>query len=104
MIMRKLLVLAAAIYSTNTLAQFETTQASESFGINQVVTLEQNTKFDLIGSTLKVGDLMPSAQLITSNLKKYDTSNKSQSIKIYNILTSVDTPVCVQQGIELSQY
>ncbi|MEZ9002759.1 peroxiredoxin [Vibrio splendidus] len=102
--MRKLLVLAVAIYSTNTLAQFETTQASESFGINQVVTLEQNTKFDLIGSTLKVGDLMPSAQLITSNLKKYDTSNKSQSIKIYNILTSVDTPVCVQQGIELSQY
>ncbi|CAH8189553.1 peroxiredoxin [Vibrio aestuarianus] len=102
--MRKLLIIAAALYSTNSLAQFETTQESANFGANQIVTLENNTKFDLIGATLEVGDLMPSAQLMTSNLKHYDTSTTSQSIKIYSVLTSVDTPVCVQQAIELSQY
>lgn len=47
---------------------------------------------------------MPSAHLVTSNLKPYDTSGVSGSIKIYSVLTSIDTPVCVQQAIELSQY
>ncbi|EGQ9303662.1 peroxiredoxin [Vibrio vulnificus] len=101
--MRKLLIIAA-LYSTNSLAQFETTQESAKFGTNQIVTLEKNTKFDLIGTTLEVGDLMPSAHLVTSNLKPYDTSGVSGSIKIYSVLTSIDTPVCVQQAIELSQY
>ncbi|NGZ68899.1 peroxiredoxin [Vibrio aestuarianus] len=101
--MRKLLIIAA-LYSTNSLAQFETTQESAKFGANQIVTLEKNTKFDLIGTTLEVGDLMPSAHLVTSNLKPYDTSGASESIKIYSVLTSIDTPVCVQQAIELSQY
>lgn len=101
--MRKLLIIAA-LYSTNSLAQFETTQESAKFGTNQIVTLEKNTKFDLIGTTLEVGDLMPSAHLVTSNLKPYDTSGASESIKIYSVLTSIDTPVCVQQAIELSQY
>ncbi|EGQ7990757.1 TPA: peroxiredoxin [Vibrio vulnificus] len=101
--MRKLLIIVA-LYSTNSLAQFETTQESAKFGTNQIVTLEKNTKFDLIGTTLEVGDLMPSAHLVTSNLKPYDTSGVSGSIKIYSVLTSIDTPVCVQQAIELSQY
>ncbi|WP_017091803.1 redoxin family protein [Vibrio splendidus] len=104
MIIRRLLIVATAIYSINTFAKFETTKEDAGFGENQVVTLEKTTKFDLIGNPLKVGDLMPSAKLLTSGLEHYDTSAKDQSIKVYSILTSVDTPVCVQQAIELSQY
>ncbi|MEZ8241963.1 redoxin family protein [Vibrio splendidus] len=102
--MRKLLIVAATLYSINAFAKFETTEDDAEFGAAQVVTLDKTTKFDLIGTPLEVGDLMPSAKMLTSDLGSYDTSAKSKSIKVYSILTSVDTPVCVQQAIELSQY
>ncbi|MFA0252129.1 redoxin family protein [Vibrio sp. 10N.261.45.A4] len=102
--MRKLLIVAATLYSINAFAKFETTEDNAGFGETQVVTLDNTTKFDLIGTPLEVGDLLPSAKMLTSDLESYDTSAQSKSIKIYSILTSVDTPVCVQQAIELSQY
>ncbi|MEZ8014006.1 MULTISPECIES: redoxin family protein [Vibrio] len=102
--MRKLLIVAATLYSINAFAKFETTEDDAGFGETQVVTLDNTTKFDLIGTPLEVGDLLPSAKMLTSDLESYDTSAQSKSIKIYSILTSVDTPVCVQQAIELSQY
>lgn len=102
--MKKIALLISALISTSVYAQFETTTESAKFGPGQVVTLEKTNQFDLIGHAVKVGDLMPSAQLMTSDLQPYDTSAESKKIKIYSVLTSVDTPVCVQQAIDLSAY
>jgi len=102
--MKKIAVLLSVLLSTSAFAQFETTKESASFGAGQIVTLEQSNKFDLTGHALKVGDFMPSVVLMTSDLKPYDTSAESKEIKIYSILTSVDTPVCVQQAVDLSSY
>ncbi|KXO09282.1 thioredoxin peroxidase [Moritella sp. JT01] len=102
--MKKIVILLSALLSTSVFAQFETTKESASFGTGQIVTLEQTNKFDLTGNALKVGDFMPSVVLMTSGLKSYDTSAESKKIKVYSILTSVDTPVCVQQAVDLSSY
>ncbi|QUM86036.1 MULTISPECIES: peroxiredoxin [unclassified Moritella] len=102
--MKKIAILLSALLSTSAFAQFETTKESASFGTGQIVTLEQSNKFDLTGNALKVGDFMPSVVLMTSGLKSYDTSAESKGIKIYSVLTSVDTPVCVQQAVDLSSY
>ncbi|MCC4821295.1 thioredoxin peroxidase, partial [Vibrio lentus] len=64
--MRKLLIVAATLYSINAFAKFETTEDDAEFGAAQVVTLDKTTKFDLIGTPLEVGDLMPSAKMLTS--------------------------------------
>lgn len=102
--MKKIAILLSSIVSVSAFAQFETTKENASFGTGQVVTLEQENKFDLTGNALKVGAFMPSVQLMTSDLTSYDTSTESKNIKIYSILTSVDTPVCVQQAVDLSNY
>ena len=102
--MRKIAILFFSLLSTSAIAQFETTKESASFGVGQVVTLEKSNKFDLTGNAVKVGMAMPSIELMTSDLKSYDTSYESSNVKIYSILTSVDTPVCVQQAVELSSY
>lgn len=102
--MKKLAILLSSLLSVSAFAQFETTRENASFGAGQVVTLEQSNKFDLTGNALKVGGFMPSVELMTSDLKSYDTSADSKNIKIYSILTSVDTPVCVQQAVDLSNY
>ena len=102
--MKKIFVLLSALLSTSTTAHFSTTDANADFGDNQVVTLEKINKFDLSGDQVKVGDFMPSITLMTLDLKSYDTSFESKEIKVYNILTSVDTPVCIQQAMDLSNY
>jgi len=102
--MQKIAILLSVLLSTSVFAQFETTKENASFGTGQIVTLEQSNKFDLTGHALKVGDFMPSVVLMTSGLKSYDTSEESNKIKIYSVLTSVDTPVCVQQAVDLSNY
>ena len=56
------------------------------------------------GEGIKVGDYMPSIQLMTSELKRFDTSSNNKSVKIYSVLTSIDTPVCIQQAIDLDKY
>jgi thiol peroxidase len=102
--MNKLLLAASLVISTNAFAQFSTTDSNAEFGKNQVVTLEKTNKFSLSGEGIKVGDYMPSIQLVTSELKPFDTSSNNKSVKIYSVLTSVDTPVCVQQAIDLDKY
>ena len=83
---------------------FSTTSATAPFGKEQIVTLNESNKFTLSGKAIRVVDYMPSANLMASELKPFDTSDKTNSVKIYSVLTSVDTPVCVQQGIDLSNY
>jgi thiol peroxidase len=102
--MNKLLLAASLVISTNAFAQFSTTDSNAEFGKNLVVTLEKTNKFSLSGEGIKVGDYMPSIQLVTSELKPFDTSSNNKSVKIYSVLTSVDTPVCVQQAIDLDKY
>ncbi|WP_305815472.1 peroxiredoxin [Photobacterium leiognathi] len=102
--MKKLTILTALFLSGNVFAQFATTDENANFGQKQVVTLEKTTTFNLSGEAWKVGDYMPSTQLVTSDLKAFDTSDEAQKVKIYSVLTSVDTPVCVQQAIDLSKF
>lgn len=102
--MKRIIYLLSIIVSTSTVAQYETTEDNGQFGFNQVVTLEKLNKFNLIGNGVQVGDYLPSAKLVTSSLQPYDTSTLSPQVKIYSILTSVDTPVCIQQAHELAQY
>ena len=80
--MNKLLLAASLVISTNAFAQFSTTDSNAEFGKNQVVTLEKTNKFSLSGEGIKVGDYMPSIQLVTSELKPFDTSSKNKSVKI----------------------
>lgn len=102
--MKKVILLASALFSLNVFAQFNVTQENAGLGANQSVSLEKSTKFNLIGSAIKVGDYIPSLQLTTSGLGSFDTSSKSGKARIYSILASVDTPVCVQQSIDLAKY
>ncbi|MFS1918040.1 MULTISPECIES: peroxiredoxin [unclassified Vibrio] len=83
---------------------FPTTIETAAFGQGQTVTLEKHTLFDLVGTPIKAGDQMPSVNLLTSSLKQFDTTEQTGSIRVYSVLASVDTPVCVQQAIELSNY
>ncbi|MCX2790687.1 peroxiredoxin [Vibrio sp. Sgm 5] len=98
------LLAASLVISTNAFAQFISTDANADFGKNQIVTLEKTNKFSLSGEGIKIGDYMPSIQLVTSELKPFDTSSDNKAVKIYSVLTSVDTPVCVQQAIDLNKY
>ncbi|PKF50944.1 peroxiredoxin [Enterovibrio nigricans] len=102
--MRNTIFLTTLLLSSNAVAEFSTTEATAPFGEQQVVTLEETNTFNLSGSAIKVGDYMPSAHLMTSDLKPFDTSAEDDQVKIYSVLTSVDTPVCVQQAIDLSKH
>lgn len=97
-------LLLTALASGSALAQFMTSTDHAKLGAGEIVTLEKENTFNLIGKSVKVGQYMPSATLLTSELNSYDTSAKSDKVKIYSVLASVDTPVCVQQAIELSKY
>ncbi|NOH35499.1 peroxiredoxin [Vibrio chagasii] len=102
--MIKLFLVASLVISTSAFAQFTTTDSNAGFGKNHRVTLEKANKFNLSGEGIKVGDYMPSIQLVTSELKPFDTNSETKSVKIYSVLTSIDTPVCVQQATELDEY
>ncbi|MBV1839601.1 peroxiredoxin [Photobacterium ganghwense] len=102
--MKKITLVVSLLFSTGAFAQFSTTDTNADFGEHQVVTLEKTNKFNLSGEAIKVGDYMPSIQLVTSELKPFDTSSETSAVKIYSVLTSVDTPVCVQQAIDLDKY
>lgn len=102
--MKKSLIIPLMFISSGAFAQFPTTEATADFGSNQIVTLEKTNKFNLTGDPISVGDYMPSVNMMTSNLEHYDTSEINGTTKVYSILTSVDTPVCVEQAIELSNY
>ncbi|MFC0118681.1 redoxin family protein [Pseudoalteromonas xiamenensis] len=83
--------------------EFPTTSEHAQTGDSQTVTLEQKNVFHLAGKTLKVGDDFPSMLLQTSELSLFDTGVGGKA-RIFNVLASVDTPVCVQQAQELEAF
>ncbi len=103
--MKKLAFVFAAMLSAGVSAQsFQTTTSTALLGDQQVVTLEKVNTLNLAGPALKVGDIMPSAILATSDLKPFDTSKTAGKARVYNVVVSVDTPVCVQQSVEMSEF
>lgn len=102
--MNKVIILVFSIFSLNAFAEFNVTQENAGLGESQSLTLDKNTTFNLTGSAIKVGDYIPSLQLTTSGLENFETSSESGKARIYSILTSIDTPVCVQQASDLAKY
>ena len=100
--MKRALTLLTMITSAWAYAGFEVTDQSAGLGKTQSVTLEYSTTFNLGGQTLEKGDLIPSMMLSTSSLEKVETQG-SGKVRIYNVLVSVDTPVCVEQAIAFDQ-
>nr|WP_252724350.1 redoxin family protein [Vibrio hepatarius] len=90
------------ITSTWAHAGFEVTKQSAGLGEDQSVTLEYSTTFNLGGKTLNEGDIIPPMTLSTSTLDKVKTQG-SGKVRIYNVLVSVDTPVCVEQALAFDQ-
>ncbi|WP_064607529.1 thiol peroxidase [Photobacterium sp. J15] len=104
--MKKLLVAAAIMLAANTsmARDFATTQANSALGEGNVITLNKENTFNLSGHEVKVGDYFPSMILMDESLANFDTSKNAGKVRVYNVLASVDTPVCVQQVKDLSQY
>ena len=100
--MKRTLVLLTMVTSTWVQAGFEVTDKSAGLGEDQSVTLEYSTTFNLGGKTLKEGDIIPPMTLSTSTLDKVKTQG-SGKVRIYNVLVSVDTPVCVEQALAFDQ-
>lgn len=99
--MKRALVLLAMITSGVTFAGYDVTQQTAALGDNQNVTLEHSTIFTLGGHAVKVGDLIPAMTLASSKLVPVETQG-SGKVRIYNLLVSVDTPVCVEQAVEFN--
>ena len=97
------LIIFSALISNFAFAEFNVTQKTAGLGVSQTVTLDSIT-FNLKGNAINVGQYMPPMTLMTSNLKEFLTSNNNEKIRIYNVLASVDTPVCVQQSVDLVNY
>jgi thiol peroxidase len=99
--MKHLFVLLAMITSGIAYGGYQVTQQTGQLGKNHNVTLENSTTFSLGGHPVKVGDLIPDITLTNSVLKPVETHG-SGKVRIYNLLVSIDTPVCVEQAIEFS--
>ncbi|MFD2176477.1 peroxiredoxin [Veronia pacifica] len=97
------LAVAAIVSGCANKPQFEKTELSSGLGQGQIVTLENNP-FNLAGNSLHVGDNMPSALLKDKAFADHDTASKSNKVRIYSIMPSIDTPVCDQQAHELSEF
>lgn len=95
-------ILVSLLVSSWANAAFDVTMQSAELGENQSVTLENSTIFHLSGHSLKEGDLLPNMVLKSSTLEPVPTRG-SEKVRIYNILVSVDTPVCVEQAIEFDK-
>ncbi|WP_341659990.1 peroxiredoxin [Vibrio sp.] len=78
-------------------AQYEVTHESAGLGDSQKVTLERTTTLHLEGEMLKSGDLIPAMALKTPSLDSVNTQG-SGKVRVFNVLVSVDTPVCVEQA------
>ncbi|AXN34817.1 peroxiredoxin [Vibrio coralliilyticus] len=100
--MKRTLALLAMITTGWAHAGFDVTQASAGLGTTHSVTLEHNTSFSLGGHAVKVGDRMPAMTLASASLAPIQTQG-SGKVRIYNVLVSVDTPVCVEQAVAFDQ-
>jgi thiol peroxidase len=83
-------------------AGYDVTQQTAALGENQKVTLDHSTTFSLGGHAVKVGELIPAMTLTSSMLKPVDTQG-SGKVRVYNLLVSVDTPVCVEQAVAFNK-
>ncbi|KEI69590.1 thiol peroxidase [Endozoicomonas elysicola] len=92
------------VSSTFAFADFPITQENAGLGVKETLTLEKDTVFHLTGNAIKTGQLMPSMVLTDSNLSSFDTSKNSGKVRIYSVITSVDTPVCEQQSVDLAKF
>ncbi|CAK6716841.1 Putative exported thioredoxin peroxidase [Vibrio harveyi] len=97
MAISKWVLISTLVMSSSVMAGFEITKDNKGLGFSEHVTLERNTVFSLVGTKLKKNDVIPEVQLTTSNLGTNNTIG-SGKVRIYNVLVSVDTPVCVEQS------
>lgn len=104
--MKKLLLCSAIALITTGCAQqpqFPVSSLSSGLGEGNQVTLEENS-FELSGQAIQVGQKMPGAILKDGGFGDHDPSQSSDSVRIYSIMPSIDTPVCEQQAHELSEF
>ncbi|OEF95106.1 redoxin family protein, partial [Vibrio splendidus] len=73
-------------------------------GEKNTITLNHETTFNLVGNSLAVGDYLPSVTLMTNKNQPYDTTAKTDKVRIFSVLASIDTPVCNQQAQDLSNF
>jgi thiol peroxidase len=58
---------------------------------------------ELAGQTLRVGDKLPAATLIGSNMAAVDIAAGGGKVRVLNIVPSLDTATCEEQTHELSE-
>ncbi|MDH5928105.1 redoxin family protein [Vibrio lentus] len=108
--MKKTLITLAALLLTTTMAttvnaaDYLTTSDTAQTGKDNTLTLYYETTFNLVGNSLSVGDYLPSVTLMTNQNQPYDTTAKTDKVRIFSVLASVDTPVCNQQAQDLSNF
>lgn len=71
-------------------------------GEGNTVTLKGNA-MPLAGKPVKVGEPLPAAMLVGSNLAPVNIAEAKGKIRIINIVPSLDTPVCDAQTHELAE-
>ncbi|MFS1862750.1 redoxin family protein [Vibrio lentus] len=108
--MKKTLITLAALLLTTTMAttvnaaDYLTTSDTAPTGKDNTLTLFHDTTLNLVGNNLAVGDDLPSVTLMTNQNQPYDTTVKTDKVRIFSVLASVDTPVCDQQAQDLSNF
>ena len=104
--MKKTLITLAALILTTTAgaADYLTTGETAPTGKDNTLTLYYETTFNLVGNSLAVGDYLPSVTLMTNKNQPYDTTAKTDKVRIFSVLASIDTPVCNQQAQDLSNF
>ncbi len=58
---------------------------------------------ELAGTSLKVGDKLPSAMLVKTDMGTFDIADNGGKVRILNIVPSLDTTVCDAQTHELAE-
>jgi len=58
---------------------------------------------DLAGTSLKVGDKLPSANLVKTDMSVIDIGSNGGKVRILNVVPSLDTTTCDEQTHELAE-
>ena len=58
---------------------------------------------ELAGASLKVGDKLPSATLVKTDMGTFDIANNGGKVRVLNIVPSLDTSTCDEQTHELAE-
>ncbi|MDH5901828.1 redoxin family protein [Vibrio splendidus] len=98
------LLLTTTIATSVTAADYLTTSDTAPTGKDNTLTFYYETTFNLVGNSLSVGDYLPSVTLMTNQNQPYDTTEKTDKVRIFSVLASIDTPVCNQQAQDLSDF